>query len=232
MRVRNSTRGALPITIPVQPRGVTLSRRQLLMGTAFTTLGMVWATAETAVEARARATGDTAPNEAASIRDVVPGGHIGQYRHGTYPSRGLRTHMGVDIVACGTLIKAPAVGTIVDAIRTMSEPDFESLGYMLIVQHPATLTDRVFYTLYLHLQAPPVQAERVERGAELGQVGATGRATGCHLHLEVRYFRDRVSPIWGNIYGPGDQRASRHFHENWEDPVTFLARLAREHPTA
>jgi murein DD-endopeptidase MepM/ murein hydrolase activator NlpD len=103
---------------------------------------------------------------------------------------------------------------------------------MLIVEHPATLTGRVFYTLYLHLQSPPAQTEHIAQGAELGRVGTTGRATGCHLHFEVRYFRDRVSPLWSNIYGPGDQRASRHFHENWEDPVMFLARLERAHPSA
>jgi hypothetical protein len=168
------------------------------------------------------------------VPSVVPGGQLGQYRHGTYPSRGARTHAGVDIVApCGTPVLAIEAGTIVDRIRSRSDPDFPSLGYMLIVEHSASATERAFYSLYLHLQAPPVAGERVARGAELGRVGATGRATGCHLHLEVRYFRDRVSPQWQHIYGPGDQRASPHFQESWEDPVAFvIARLERRRQAA
>jgi murein DD-endopeptidase MepM/ murein hydrolase activator NlpD len=164
---------------------------------------------------------------------VVPGGRLGEYRHGTYPSSGNRTHMGVDITApCGTPVRALEAGTVVDRIPSRSDPDFRSLGYMVILKHPESITGRVFYSLYLHLQAPPVPAEHVARGEELGRVGATGRATGCHLHLEVRYFRDRVSSLWKNIYGPGDQRTSRHFRENWEDPVTFAARLERERQAA
>jgi murein DD-endopeptidase MepM/ murein hydrolase activator NlpD len=234
MGVGRATRDPLRIrTTERPPHTAPLTRRQLLGGALFTAIAaalrIVEAPAAAARAARGPATGD----EAASIRRVVPGGHLGQYQHGTYPSRGPRTHVGIDIVApCGTPIRAPAAGTIVDEIRSSSDPDFESLGYMVIVEHPATVTGRVFYTLYLHLQSPPVQAGHITQGAELGQVGATGRATGCHLHFEVRYFRDRVSRLWGNIYGPGDQRASRHFQENWEDPVTFLARLEREHPAA
>jgi murein DD-endopeptidase MepM/ murein hydrolase activator NlpD len=169
------------------------------------------------------------PDEAKGVlAGVVPGGRLGQYRHGTYPSRGHRTHAGVDIVApCGTPALALEAGTVVDRIQSSSEPDFPSLGYMVIVEHPGSITGRVFYSLYLHLQSPPPAAERVARGDELGRVGATGRATGCHLHLEVRYFRDRVSPRWEHIYGPGDQRASRYFQQHWEDPVAFVARLER-----
>ena len=171
------------------------------------------------------------PDDQASVALVVPGGRLGQYRHGTYPAHGGRTHIGVDIVApCGTPVLAPEGGVAIDRIASRSDPDFESLGYMVIIEHPASITGRVFYSLYLHLQGPPVQAEEVARGAELGRVGATGRATGCHLHFEVRYFRDRVSDLWQNIYGPGDQRASRHFRDSWADPVTFLARLASEVP--
>jgi murein DD-endopeptidase MepM/ murein hydrolase activator NlpD len=99
---------------------------------------------------------------------------------------------------------------------------------MVIVEHPASATGRVFYSLYLHLQSAPVPAEHVGRGAVLGRIGATGQATGCHLHFEVRCFRERVSAMWRNIYGPGDQRASRHFRVNWEEPVAFVARLERE----
>jgi murein DD-endopeptidase MepM/ murein hydrolase activator NlpD len=167
-------------------------------------------------------------DERAGVLSVVPEGRVGQYRHGTYPSSGNRTHMGVDIVApCGTPVLALEAGTVVDRIASRSDPDFRSLGYMVIVEHPASITGRVFYSLYLHLKTPPAPAEQVQRGEELGQVGATGRATGCHLHLEVRYFRARVSWLWGNIYGPGDQRASPHYRENWEDPVAFVARLER-----
>jgi murein DD-endopeptidase MepM/ murein hydrolase activator NlpD len=210
---------------------VSLTRRRLLRGAA--TLGAV-ATLGLGVDARSASRDDTrdaAAEAIAAIRRVVPGARLGEYRHGTYPSQGNRTHVGVDVVApCGTPIRTPAAGTIVDRIRSRSDPDFASLGYMVIVEHPASLTGRVFYTLYLHLESPPVRAERVERGDEVGRVGATGRATGCHVHLEVRYFPDRVSPLWQHIYGPGDQRQATHFRENWADPVSFLAGLDRERP--
>ena len=169
----------------------------------------------------------------AAVEPIVPGGRPGEYRHGTYPSRGNRTHAGVDIVApCGTPIRALEEGRIVDRIRSRSDPDFRSLGYMAIVEHPASITGRVFYSLYLHLQSPPEPDERVARGEVLGRVGATGRATGCHLHLEVRYFRGRVSPRWNHIYGPGDQRDSPYFRENWEDPLELVAQLRGERRTA
>jgi murein DD-endopeptidase MepM/ murein hydrolase activator NlpD len=171
--------------------------------------------------------------DSAPITAVVPGGRLGEYRHGTYPSRGNRTHVGVDVVApCGTPIRALEEGRIVDRIRSRSDRDFSSLGYMAIVEHPASVTGRVFYSLYLHLQSPPRADEQIARGDEVGRVGATGRATGCHLHLEVRYFRDRVSRRWNHIYGPGDQRDSLHFRQNWEDPVGFLTRLPSERRTA
>jgi murein DD-endopeptidase MepM/ murein hydrolase activator NlpD len=173
------------------------------------------------------------PDDTSTVAVVVPGGHVGQYRHGTYPSSGNRTHVGVDIVApCGSPVLAIESGTVIDRIASRADSDFASLGYMVILRHPASVTGRVHYSLYLHLQGPPTPREQIARGEELGHVGATGHATGCHLHLEVRYFPDRVSARWGNIYGPGDQRDSRYLQENWEDPVAFIARLERERPTA
>jgi murein DD-endopeptidase MepM/ murein hydrolase activator NlpD len=206
------------------------------MMTTHAVLGAIMAlalvTRAAAVTPRAAARGQT-PEAAPIVLPVVPGGRLGAYRHGTYPSRGNRTHVGVDIVApCGSAVLALETGRVVDRIRSRSDPDFPSLGYMAIVEHPASITGRVFYSLYLHLQAPPVAETRVSRGGELGRVGATGRATGCHLHFEVRYFRRRVSALWQNIYGPGDQRGSEYLRDNWEDPVAFIARLERERRTA
>jgi murein DD-endopeptidase MepM/ murein hydrolase activator NlpD len=212
--------------------GGALTRRQLLRAAAgLPALTLLGARAPARASSADRPPA-AAPEALAAIERVVPGGRLGEYRHGTYPSRGRRTHIGVDVVApCGTPVRAPEAGTVVDRIRSRSDPDFASLGYMVILEHPASLTGRVFYTLYLHLESPPGRAERVERGEELGRVGATGRATGCHVHLEVRYFRDRVSPVWRHIYGPGDQRGSRHFREEWADPVTFLAGLEQDRAT-
>jgi murein DD-endopeptidase MepM/ murein hydrolase activator NlpD len=212
----------------------SLTRRQLLCGAAaLASVAALGPGAGAALAASGAAAPGAASDATAGLGRVVPGGRLGEYRHGTYPARGRRTHVGVDIVApCGTPILAPEAGTIVDQVRSRSDPDFASFGYMVIVEHPAALTGRVFWTLYLHLQSEPVRAERVDRGDELGRVGATGRATGCHLHLEVRYFRGRVSARWQHIYGPGDQRRSRHFRESWADPVTFLARLERDRPAA
>ena len=51
------------------------------------------------------------------------------------------------------------------------------------------------YTLYFHLDSVTVsEGERVERGQTLGSVGASGRATGPHLHFGAQVGTARVDP--------------------------------------
>ena len=88
-----------------------------------------------------------------------------------------RMHTGVDlIVAEGTPVHAARSGVVLLA---------ESVGgYGLTV-----LLDHLdgWQTLYAHLQALAVQpGQRLHRGEVMGWVGATGRASTPHLHLELR----------------------------------------------
>jgi murein DD-endopeptidase MepM/ murein hydrolase activator NlpD len=114
----------------VAHQGASLRRSAI---TTRTVLGMIPAVA-LATGVAAMAPGAAALSQGASVLALVPGSQLGQYRHGTYPSSGNRTHAGVDIVApCGTPVLAPEAGTIVDRIPSRSDPDFPSLGYMAIV---------------------------------------------------------------------------------------------------
>lgn len=164
---------------------------------------------------------------------VVPNGKLGEFRHGTFPSPPLGdyTHVGVDIVApCGSNIYAFADGRVKDIIDNPSDGNFKTLGYIVIIEHPDSLIGKTFYTLYLHMQGPPEVkiGTQVKGGSTvIGKMGNTGKVIGgCHTHFEIRFFPERLS-AWGNIYGPGDQRASKYFKQNWEDPVTFFEKYPK-----
>ena len=87
-------------------------------------------------------------------------------------------HQGLDYHAPrGTRVVAANSGTVLLARRLFFE------GNCVIVDHGQGLM-----TLYMHLSKFKVrQGQKIRRGQLLGLSGATGRATGPHLHLAVRW---------------------------------------------
>ena len=157
------------------------------------------------------------------ITAIVPNGVPGDFLHGTYPSWGDRTHVGADILApCGAEVRAWRAGTVVDVVDSATDRNFNSLGYMVLVQHEPLPDGRLLRSLYLHLAEPPaVSGGFVRAGQPIGRVGKTGAAFGCHLHFETRHFKGRFHPVWANIYGQGDQRDSIEFLRDWSAPESM-----------
>jgi murein DD-endopeptidase MepM/ murein hydrolase activator NlpD len=61
---------------------------------------------------------------------------------------------------------------------------------MVIIRHPAELV-----TIYAHNDENLVQAgDRVQQGDRIATVGRSGRATGYHVHFEVRHKTVPVDP--------------------------------------
>ncbi len=108
-------------------------------------------------------------------------GHGREY-NGTLTSR----HMGTDFAgATGAPVRAANRGVvrIVDA--------FFYGGNVVYLDHGVGLT-----SAYLHLSEQTVAAgDTVARGQVIGRVGASGRVTGPHLHLIVRYGDVTVDPM-------------------------------------
>ena len=94
-------------------------------------------------------------------------------------------HQGLDYaVPKGTPVSAVNAGTVLLASPLYFE------GNCVVLDHGQGLL-----TLYLHLSEIKVKpGERVERGQEIGLSGGTGRATGPHLHLAVRWEGVYLNP--------------------------------------
>ncbi len=95
-------------------------------------------------------------------------------------------HTGLDIPApAGTPIHASQRGRVV-----LADNLFFS-GNTVIVDHGLGV-----YTFYGHMKSISVaEGDEVNAGAILGQVGATGRATGPHLHWSLQVNGARVNPL-------------------------------------
>jgi peptidoglycan hydrolase-like protein with peptidoglycan-binding domain len=101
--------------------------------------------------------------------------------------RGARFHAGIDIPApAGTGVVAAAPGRVAYAAWLPG-----GWGLLVAVAHAGGTR-----TLYAHLSAVEVRVgERVQAGWQVGRVGATGDATGPHLHFEVRVRGAAVDPL-------------------------------------
>ena len=101
--------------------------------------------------------------------------------------RGSRFHTGVDFpAASGTGAAAARSGRVVFAGWHSG-----GFGYLVVIGHGYGVR-----TLYAHLSAIDVRrGQRVAAGTQIGRVGATGTATGPHLHFEVRVRGAAVDPL-------------------------------------
>ena len=94
-------------------------------------------------------------------------------------------HSGIDISASyGSPVRATADGDVSDAQMG------SGYGREVVLKHGHDVT-----TLYGHLSAIAVlPGQHVTQGQVIGYVGQTGRATGPHLHYEVRVHNVPVNP--------------------------------------
>lgn len=96
-------------------------------------------------------------------------------------------HSGADVAAgAGAIVVAPA-----DGIVTLAPPPMFSLeGNLVIIDHGMGLN-----SAFLHLASVSVrEGQEVRQGEQIGTVGATGRATGPHLHWSLVWNGARIDP--------------------------------------
>jgi murein DD-endopeptidase MepM/ murein hydrolase activator NlpD len=100
--------------------------------------------------------------------------------------RRARFHAGVDIAGCqGHPVAAAADGRVLYARASRG-----AMGKTVVLEHADGLR-----TVYAHLSRLEArEGATVRQGERIGAVGRTGRATGPHLHFEVRHQGRPVAP--------------------------------------
>jgi len=98
-----------------------------------------------------------------------------------------KRHMGIDISSpMGTPIKASNAGRVIYSGNTI-----KGYGNLIILRH-----SEEYITIYAHNQVNLVEeGEWVEKGQVIGKVGKSGRASGPHLHFEIRRNNKPLDPM-------------------------------------
>ena len=140
-----------------------------------------------AAAASVRATASE-PADAITVYDYmfpIRGAHEFNLSAGRFGAgRAGHSHQGQDVfAACGTPLVAARGGTV-------KFSGFHSAaGYYVVIDSKGTGVDNAY--MHLRERADVMVGDRVYTGQELGQVGDTGDAVGCHLH-----FEEWTSPGW------------------------------------
>ena len=119
--------------------------------------------------------------------DTKPSEGFGTRR--TFNGQLASIHRGMDYhAAVGSPVMAANAGEVVLARELFYE------GNCVMINH-----GQQFLTIYMHLSHLSVkEGDRVQKGQEVGLSGATGRATGPHLHVAVRWQDAYLDPaqLW------------------------------------
>jgi hypothetical protein len=114
-------------------------------------------------------------------------------RLGTYFERrdvGRGSHQGIDIAtATGTPVVVSADGEVIVAEQR------GEWGKVIVIKHQRN--GSTLYTTYAHLSEIDVKVgQQVKEGETIGKVGATGNATGPHLHFQIEKNQDTNHPFF------------------------------------
>lgn len=98
-----------------------------------------------------------------------------------------RAHLGIDLAAR----KGSSIFASHDGMVIYVGAGFKGFGRMIMIEG-----DRGYATLYAHLSKTIVkEGEEVLQGAKIGEMGRSGRATGVHLHFEIRQKSGPLDPM-------------------------------------
>jgi len=136
----------------------------------------------------------------------------------------IKSHNGVDYSApVGTPVYATGRGSVEFVGRK------NGYGKTIIIDHGET-----YSTLYAHLSGFAEglkKGQHVSQGQEIGYVGATGLATGPHLHYEFRIDGEHKNPLTVKL--PNSMPIPEEYRAAFQQQVTpLLAQINQLNPVA
>ena len=189
LQVREADGSTRATTLPVAPRDYQIERVDGLPPQTVTPdpEALERIRQEAAMVASARARRDPRADYAAGFAWPASGRISGVYgSQRILNGEPRRPHYGLDIAApTGTPVLAPADGVI-----TLAYDDMYFSGGTIVLDHGQGLSSS-----FLHLSRILVEAgATVRQGDVIGEIGATGRASGPHLDWRMNWLDRRVDP--------------------------------------